>query len=101
YGVVVVLEVILEATRNPFSSPKTPNEIRKIVAERTTLVREKMQAFVKDRVQKLQCLGDTDALTIAVQLFNSNPADVPDLPSQLILTVKKSDVTQVAVREIK
>jgi hypothetical protein len=99
YGVVVLAEVMLEASRNPFSSPKTPKEVQAIVAQRMKLVQEKLQAVLKDRVGKMQSMSDTDSLAIALLLFNVNPADVPELPSQLILTIKKRDPTQVAVRQ--
>ncbi len=99
YGVVVSLEVSLAPTRTPFSSPKTPAEVRTIVKQRQKLVEEKLGSVLKDLVAKEQFLTEADSLTIALHLFNSNPVDLPTLPSQLVLTVKKQDPATVIVRE--
>jgi hypothetical protein len=98
YGIVVSLQASFEPTRNPFSSPKTPAEVRKIVNERKKAVQENLEKLLKERVAKMQSIGETESLAIALHLLNSNPADLPDLPAQLLLTVKKVDPTQVTVR---
>jgi hypothetical protein len=99
YGVAVSLQATFGPTRNPFSSPKTPAEVRKIVSERKKAVQERLERLLKDRVAKMQSIGETGSLTIAMHLLNSNPADVPDFPTQLLLTVKKAEPTQVKVLE--
>jgi hypothetical protein len=99
YGVVVSVEASLEPTRTPFSSPKTPSEIRTIVAQRRKAVQEKLETLLKERTLKMQSIGETEALTIAFHLFNSNPADLPNLPSQVVFTVKKQDPTHVIIQE--
>ena len=99
YGIVVSLQASFEPTRNPFSSPKTPAEVRNIVSDRRKLVQGKLESLLKERVVKMQSVGDAESLTIALHLFNSNPADLPNLPGQIQLTVKKQDPTQVIVRE--
>jgi hypothetical protein len=99
YGIVVSLEASLEPTRTPFSSPKTPNEVRAIVAQRRKAIQEKIENLLKERISKLQSLGDLESLTVALHLFNSNPADLPNLPSQVVLTIKKQDPAHISIQE--
>lgn len=99
YGIVFMFEAILEPPRNPFSSAKTPQEVRATVNERRKQVTQKLQQLLMQRVKSMQSIGPNDSVTIVVYLINSNPADVPDLPGQIILTVKKQDSSQVVVRE--
>lgn len=100
YGAVITLEASLEPTRSPFTNanPKSPAEVRATVNERRKLVTEKLEAVLKKRAGALQSIGANESVTVVLYLLNSNPADVPDLPSQILLTVKKQDPTQVVVR---
>lgn len=98
YGVVVTLEAQLEATRNPFSSPKSPAEIRTIVAQRRKDVQQKLEKLVKDRTGTLKSIGDTESLTVVLYLFNSNPADLTDLPSQIVFSARKQDPADIKIR---
>src|SRR5688572_28402703 len=52
YGIVVSLEASLEPTRTPFSSPKTPAEVRTIVTQRRKAVQDKLEGLLKDRMAK-------------------------------------------------
>ncbi len=97
YGVVVSLQASFEPTRNPFSSPKTPDEVRRTVNQRRKEVQAKLETLMKQRVVNMQSIGETESLSIALHLFNSNPADLPDLPGQILLTVKKQDPAKVVV----
>jgi len=90
YGVVVVVEVMLEAPRNPFSGLKTPEETRKIVKTRQQDVTSKLSDLLKEKIAKTDSVGANDSLTLIVHILNTNPVDVPDLPSQLVITMKKS-----------
>jgi len=99
YGAVVTLEVSLGPTRSPFSSPETPEQVRKIVTERRKDITQKLEAALKKRVPDMQSVAPTDSVTVVLYLLNSNPADVPDLPSQILFTVKKQDPTQVTIQE--
>ena len=99
YGVVVSLQASFEPTRNPFSSPKTPEEVRKIVTQRRKDVQAKLDAVLKQHVVNMQSVGTTESLSIVLHLFNSNPADLPDFPSQILLTVKKQDPAHVTVSD--
>jgi hypothetical protein len=97
YGALFMLEATLEPTRNPFQSVKTPDEVKKIVAERRKTIETKLEALLKQRVATLQSVGPTDSVTVVLYLFNSNPVDVPDLPSQIVFTVKKQDPARVNI----
>lgn len=99
YGVVVSLQASFEPTRTIFSSPKTPADVKRIVNERRKAVQEKLEMLLKERVTKLQSIGDAGSLSIALHLLNSNPADLPDFPAQILLTVKKQDPAHVIVSE--
>jgi hypothetical protein len=46
YGAVFTLEASLEPTRSPFSSPKTPAEIRSIVNQRRKAIETKLQELL-------------------------------------------------------
>jgi hypothetical protein len=97
YGGVFTLEASLEPTRSPFTSPKTPAEVRATVAQRRKDIETKLENLLKQRVGALQSIGPTESVTVVLYLLNSNPVDVPDLPSQILFTVKKEDPTQVAI----
>lgn len=99
YGIVITLEASLEPTRNPFSSPKTPAEVRAIVSERRREIQQKLERFLKERTASLASLDSTDSIAIVLYLFNSNPADLPDLPAQVVLTAKKQDASRITLRE--
>ncbi len=90
-GAVFTLQMSFEPTRNPFSSPKTPAEVRSIVNERRKAVRQKLLDLVKLKAASLDSIAPAESITIVLNMFNSNPADLPDLPSQLIIIVKKQD----------
>ena len=99
YGIVITLEASLEPTRNPFSSPKTPAEVRAIVTERLREIQQKLERFLKERTASLASLDSTDSIAIVLYFFNSNPADLPDLPAQVVLTAKKQDASRITFRE--
>jgi hypothetical protein len=97
YGIVVLLEIAFEQS-NIFSTPKPPKELRSVVAQRRAAVREKLEAFVKERVATMDSLGRADSLTIVIHVLNANPVDVPKLPVQIQVAAKK-DSPQPVFRE--
>jgi hypothetical protein len=99
YGAVISLEASLEPTRSPFSSLKSPAEVRAIVSERRQGIQKKLEALLKQRVAAMQSVMSTDSVTVVLYLLNSNPADVPDLPSQILFTMKKEDPSQVRIQQ--
>jgi len=103
YGVVVSLEVALEPPRLPFGGVKSPEEVRKTVSQRRKDVIEKLTNLLKQRTPTLESLASTESVAVVLNLLNTNPADTPDLPTQIILSVKKQDADsgRINVREYK
>jgi len=99
YGIVVTLEVAFEGPQNPFSSPKRPEEIRTLVAQRRKQVQEKLSTFIKQRVASIDSIGSSDSLVIVIHVLNANPADVPNLPVQIQISVKKESPQQVSLKD--
>jgi hypothetical protein len=100
FGIVVMIEVALEPPRNPFSSARPAADARTQVYEKQRLVREKIKQFVAQKGASFQSVGPTQSLVVVVHIFNSNPVDVPNLPSQMIFTIKKSEPARVLMREL-
>jgi hypothetical protein len=90
YGFIVTLELALEPTRNPFSF-KSSDEVRTTVNQRRKDTVEKLTNLLKQKTSALESIAPAESATIIVYLLNTNPADLPDLPSQLVLSVKKQD----------
>lgn len=101
YGMVVTLEVALERTSNPFMSPTPTDALRRIVMQRLHAVRDQLRDLLKSRAADLGTLPSEESLTIIVYIFNTNPADLPDLPGQMIISVKKQDVLDLRAGKIQ
>ena len=99
YGVVVVMEVALEQPPNPFSGTKTADQLRASVTRRQKEIKDKVSEFLKQRVVKTESVGAAESLTIVVHMLNVTRADVPDLATQLVLSVRKDAPTQVNIKE--
>jgi hypothetical protein len=100
YGVIVTVEIAFEAPQGIFDTPKKPAEVRTLVARRRKDLQEKMTAFVKSRVATTDSIAATDSLAIVIYILNTNPADITNLPMQIVMTAKKDSPQQVAVREL-
>jgi hypothetical protein len=101
YGIIVTLQVVLEQPPNPFTRAKTTAEIRSTVDQRRKDLEDKISDLLKQRIAKTDSIGASDSLTVIVYLLNTTPADVPDLPTQIIMNVKKDAPAQVNIREFK
>ena len=103
YGVVVTMEVALEPPRNPFTAMKSPDDVRTNVAQRRKATVDKLANLLKEKAPTLESLGPTESATIIVYLLNTNPGDLPDLPAQLVLSIKKQEAAtgHVNLREYK
>ena len=101
YGIVISIEAALEPTRNPFSSSKTPADVRALVTQRRKDLQQKLENMLKERTGALQSIAPAESVSIVVYLFNSNPADLPNLPAQFVLTSKKQDPSRITVREFQ
>ena len=99
YGIIISLEIAFEAPQGIFGTPKKPAELRTLVTQRRKDVQEKLTAFVKQHVATTDSIGPTDSLAIVIHVLNTNPADIPNLPIQIVMTAKKESPQQVAFRE--
>jgi hypothetical protein len=103
YGIVVNVEIALERPRNPFSGVQTAGEIRTAVNARRKELTEKMSEFLKQKIATLDSLEPSESVAVIINLLNTNPADLPDLPTQIVFSLKKQDAQSglVSVREYK
>lgn len=97
YGVLVTVETALEPPRNIFEAPKSAAEARTSMNQHLSDLRQRLEKFLMEKTSTLQSVGDMEAVTIVIYLFNSNP-DITNFPSQLVLTAKKSDPAHVIIR---
>jgi hypothetical protein len=100
YGIIVTVEIAFEAPQGIFDTPKKPAEVRTLVAKRRKDLQEKMTSFVKSRVATTDSIGATDSLAIIIYVLNTNPADITNLPMQIVTSAKKESPQQVAFREL-
>jgi hypothetical protein len=91
YGVVVTMEVALEPPRNPFTAMKTSDDVRTTVSQKRKATVERLTALLKERTPTFESLAPNESATIIVYLLNANPGDLPDLPAQLVFSIKKQD----------
>jgi hypothetical protein len=100
YGVVVSLDVALEAPNalTLFGGSSSKATVVANVNGRRKKITDQISALIKQRVVSLNSIGPEDSLAVAVHLQNYNPADVPDLPRQLVFTVSKA--SQVVVQKV-
>ena len=101
YGIVVSLEVAFDPPVNPFSPQKTPEEIRTTAAQRLKDVQEKLTNVLKQKVAQLESVGPAESVSVVLNILNTNPAYLPDMPSQIIFSVKKQDTARVSLRQYK
>jgi len=101
YGIVVSLEVAFDPPVNPFSPQKTPEEIRTTAAQRLKEVQEKVTNVLKQKVAQLESVGPAESVSVVLNILNTNPAYLPDMPSQIIFSVKKQDTARVSLRQYK
>jgi len=95
YGVVMSIEVALEPPRNPFSGVKAPAEVRQLSAQRRAALKEKAVELLKDKVAGLGSVASNEWVAIVIHMLNTNPADLPDLPTQLVVAARKQDVVDL------
>jgi hypothetical protein len=105
YGVVVSLDVALEPPRNALSlfggTASTPQSVVANVKDRRKKITDQITVLIKQKVVSLNSVPPEGSLAIAVHLQNYNPADVPDLPRQLVFTVSKANPQMVVQKVIE
>ena len=103
FGVVVTVEIALDSPRSPFDGQRSPDEVRKTSNQRRKEVLDRLSNLLKQKVPALESLEPAESVAIVVNLLNTNPADMPDMPSQIILSAKKQDAAaaRIHIREYK
>ena len=105
YGVVVSLEVALEPPRNLLfpgtsSGGAASTDVKKSMSDRQKTIKDQLTSLMKRSVVSMESIGVESALTVVIHLLNTNPGLVPDLPRQLVFTVKKASPQMVSYKEI-
>ncbi len=100
YGIVVMVEVAFEAPVGIFTTPRPTAELRKLVEQRRTDLQEKLKLFVTQRIATTDSIASSESLSIVVNVLNTTPAAVPNLPMQILFTAKKESPQQVTVRPL-
>ena len=101
YGIVVSLEMAFDTPVNPFSPQKTPEEIRTTTTQRLREVQDKLTNVLKQKVMLLESVTPSESVSVILNILNTNPAYLPDMPSQIIFSVKKQDAARVSIRPYK
>jgi hypothetical protein len=101
YGIVLNIEIAFDPPVNPFSPQKSPEEVRTTATQKRGEVQEKLKNVIKQKVPLLASLAPGDSVAVILNVLNTNPAYLPDMPSQIILTAKKQDASSVRVLEYK
>ena len=90
YSVIVVVEVALEPPPNPFDGFKVTDATRKMINTRYKDLTTKLADLVKEQVAKTDSVGATESLSVVVHILKTNSVAVPNLPSQVVISMKKS-----------
>jgi len=101
YGIVVSLEVAFDPPVNPFTPQKSPEEIRTTATQRLKEAQEKLTSVLKQKVALLESIAPSDSVSVILNILNTNPAYLPDMPSQVIFSVKKQDTARVSIKSYK
>jgi hypothetical protein len=101
YGIVVVADIAFDPPANPFNIQRTPEEIRTTTAQRRKDVEEKLTNLLKQKAGSLESVGPSESVAIVLNIMNTNPAYVTDIPYQIVLSVKKQDAARVNLKEYK
>ena len=100
YGPVFFVEVALERAANPFFSPGSPTEVKRNMERRHKEIKEKIADLLKTKFSDLKAASDSGTVSVVMNVFNSNPAYAPDIPTQIVFTAKKHDTAiDVAIHE--
>lgn len=101
YGIVLNIEVAFDPPVNPFSPAKSPEEVRTTATQKRAEVQEKLTNVVKQKLPLLTSLAPGDSVAVVLNVLNTNPAYMPDMPTQIVLSAKKQDAARVSIREYK
>jgi len=96
YGMIVTIEVTLDIPRNPFSASRSPEDARASAMEVIEAIRQRSVELLGAELPRIEGLGADERLTVVVYTVNPNPVDLPDLPSQILISVSKGDAVALA-----
>jgi hypothetical protein len=95
-GPIFFVEVQFERAENPFASPPPAAEVKKNMERGLAAFKEKMMELLKKRFFELTAASDGGSLTVVTNVFNSNPAYAPNIPTQVVFIAKR-DLASVDV----
>ena len=95
YGLVVTVEVALELPRNPFSGLRPIEEIRQSSQRRHRALKEQVLNMVRELPPRISGLAPDDKFAVIVYMLNTNPVDLPDLPTQFVAAVARRDTLEL------
>jgi hypothetical protein len=86
---------------NPFSPQKSPEEVRTSATQKRSDVQGKLANVLKQKLPLLTSLNPGDSVAVILNVLNTNPVYMPDMPSQIVLSAKKEDAPRVSVDEYR
>ena len=101
YGIVLNVEVAFDPPVNPFSPQRSPEEVRTSATQKRNDVQEKLANILKQKLPLLTSLNPGDSVAVILNVLNTNPVYMPDMPSQIVLSTKKEDAPRVSVDEYR
>jgi hypothetical protein len=101
YGFVFNIEIAFDPPVNPFSPQKSPEAVRATATQKRSEVQEKLTNILKQKLPSLASLAPGDSVAVILNVLNTNPAYMPDMPSQIILSARKEDADKVSIDEYK
>jgi hypothetical protein len=101
YGIVLNIEVAFDPPVNPFSPQKSPEDVRTSATQKRGEVQAKLANVLKQKLPLLTSLNQGDSVAIILNILNTNPVYMPDMPSQIVLSAKKQDAQRVSVDEYR
>ena len=92
------MEIAFDSPANPFTGNKSPEEVRATAAQKRKEIQEKLLNVLKQKTASLDSIAPTESVAIILNVLNTNPAYVPNMPSQIIFSVKKQDAAHPSIK---
>lgn len=96
YGMVLTLELRLDDPPSPFASRTPVENARRLTAARLRTLKDDIVDFMKEALPGLSVISPTESLTVVVYVLNTNPVDLPHLPTQVLLAVTRQDALDLS-----
>jgi hypothetical protein len=100
YGVILSLEVRLDAPPNPFARRRPVESLRRLSTARLRTLKDRIVDFMGETLPDLGAISPSESLTVVVHVLNTNPVDMPDLPMQVMFTATRQDAMDLAEGKI-